>query len=147
MKYRLAMLIGGIILSAAVPAWCDSVHSTGMTIESFNTEFSGAEHASFAGFTGIFGFAASERGAQFHSVSEFDSSVLDSSVFTSAGARYDFERGHRRYDGGKGQGWNGGWNDSPTVLVPEPGAISLLLLGMAAVGMLARRRSDFPATA
>lgn len=147
MKYRLAMLIGGIILSAAVPVWCDGIHSTGVTIERSSVEFSGSEHSSFTGFTGIFGFAASDRGAQFHGGSEFDSSVLDSSAFTTAGGWRGFGHGHGRRDDGKGQGWNSGWNDSSTVLVPEPGAISLLLVGMAAVGILARRRSDLPVTA
>jgi DNA-binding CsgD family transcriptional regulator len=33
------------------------------------------------------------------------------------------------------------------VLVPEPGSLSLLLLGLAAVGFLARRRGDLPTAA
>ena len=147
MKYRLALLIGGIILSTAVPIWCDSIHSTRVTIERSGAEFSGSEHSSFTGFAGIFGLAASDRGAQFHGLSEFDSSVLDSSIFTTAGAWHGFGHGHGRRDDGKGQGWNSGWNDSPTVLVPEPGAISLLLVGMAAVGTLARRRGELPVIA
>lgn len=33
------------------------------------------------------------------------------------------------------------------VLVPEPGSLSLLLLGLAAIGFLARRRGDLPTAA
>jgi PEP-CTERM motif len=231
MKYRLAMLIGGIILSTAVPVWGDSISCTGITIESPNTENSANEiHNSHTkliatantGFlseaalptalgwsaavqssavrgdapsaiflskasggyslgpsepqsdglsydptpamvsignafggggserssvTGSLGFSSSDRNAQSHGQSEFDSSVIDSSDFTTAGARHGFGHGHGRHDGDKGQGSSGGSNDNPPVTVPEPGALSFLLLGAAAIGMLAKRRSELPATA
>jgi hypothetical protein len=63
------------------------------------------------------------------------------SVFATEGARHKIGRDRGR--GGDTENQNG----ASTVLVPEPAAFSLLLFGLAAVGILARRRNLFATTA
>jgi hypothetical protein len=74
---------------------------------------------------------------------EFNSHDRALSALDSDDARFRLGREHRRNGDGKDQGPKG----SATVDVPEPGAFSLLLFGLAAVGILARRRGTSPATA
>lgn len=66
-----------------------------------------------------------------------------SSISDSEDARLRIGREHRRGSNGKGQGSF----SLASVVVPEPGAFSLLLFGLAAVGILARRRSMLTTTA
>ena len=231
MRFRSALLFGGVILAAAVPVWADSISFTGVSIESTNTESlvkptrsahaklialtksrlmphhalpvasewdaaapylsleedtpdaqisadanvsSGlvlnapssdgfasdpspgtasittlASSSAFNGGGSIFfsipgaAFASSlDTSIQSSSLNDFDSRERDSSIFNSTGARRGVGHDQGRRDDSKDQGPN----DLVLVLVPEPGAFSLLLLGLAAVGILARRRSDLPAT-
>jgi hypothetical protein len=65
------------------------------------------------------------------------------SVFATEGARHKIGRDRGRGSDGDTENQNG----ASTVLVPEPAAFSLLLFGLAAVGILARRRNLFATTA
>jgi hypothetical protein len=53
------------------------------------------------------------------------------------------DKGHKRYDGGDGEGntmGNGSGTLSPVILAAEPGEQTLLLCGLAGLGMLCYRR-------
>ena len=233
MTLRSALLLGGVILTAAVPVWADSISFTGVSIESANTESpvkptqsahvkmiapmksglmpqhalpvasgwvaaapyasleedapdaemsadaavssglefsapysdglasdatppemmsiatfatSGAVNGSGSIFFSIPGalFGSSlDTNTRSSSLSDSNSHARDSSVFNSVEARRGVGHGREKRSDSKDQGPN----DLVLVLVPEPGVLSLLLLGFAAVGILARRRSDLPATA
>jgi hypothetical protein len=66
-----------------------------------------------------------------------------STVFASEGARHKIGRDHGKGSDGNTENQNG----ATTVLVPEPTAFSLLLFGLAAMCIFARRRNLFSTTA
>jgi hypothetical protein len=74
---------------------------------------------------------------------EINSGDLALSVFATEGARHKIDRERGKRDDGK----NPNQNPSPSVEVSEPAALPLLLFGLAALGILARRRNLFPAAA
>jgi hypothetical protein len=63
------------------------------------------------------------------------------SVFAAEGARHKIEREREKRDNGKNQNQNA----SPSVEVSEPKALPLLLFGLVAVAILARRSNVSPA--
>jgi hypothetical protein len=65
------------------------------------------------------------------------------SVFATEGARRRIVRERDKGNDGK----DPDKADAPSVLVPEPEALPLLLFGLAALGILAQRRNVFPAAA
>jgi hypothetical protein len=75
---------------------------------------------------------------------ELGSGDLTSSASDSEDARLRAGREHHK---GGGDGKSKGLSGAASVGVPEPGAFSLLLFGLAAVGILARRRSISTTTA
>jgi hypothetical protein len=83
-------------------------------------------------------------GASLHSttITEVGSEDPTSSVFATEGARHKIDRERGNSDNGKNQNQNA----SPPVEVSEPGALPLLLFGLAAVAIVVRRRSVSLAT-
>jgi hypothetical protein len=77
------------------------------------------------------------------SSTEFRSGDAGLSLFDLESARYRIGREH----GKGGNGKDKGIADPGSVAVPEPAALPLLLCGIAALGILARRRRVFPTTA
>ncbi len=87
--------------------------------------------------------SAPEPGAHSGDFAALGSSGSASSDFSTDGSRLGFFG--RDPDRGKaGKGENKNQNDAP-VPIPEPPAASLLMLGLLAVGIMARRNRDFSA--
>ena len=87
--------------------------------------------------------AAPEPGGHSGGFAALGSSGPVSSEFSTDGSRLGFfGRDPNRGKAGKGQNKN--QNDAP-VPIPEPSAASLLMLGLLAVGIMARRNRDFSA--
>lgn len=120
MKSRLTLLLCGAVLIAVAPVWADRATP--------GDEFAGG---------GRMGVGSSSLAMDFHSAS---SGAIDSHAFTSSAVynwktrlgEHDWER---RHDEG-----------TATAAVPEPGSLPLILLGLAGVGFLARRRRELPST-
>jgi hypothetical protein len=114
---------------------------------------------SIGGFDPSSSFAAWDSGPSFISATFFppsgDVSVHSSapneinsgdaalSEFATEGARHNIDRERGKGDNGKNQIQT----TSPSVEVSEPAALPLLLFGLAALGILARRRNVFPTAA
>jgi hypothetical protein len=100
--------------------------------------------ASIGGFEPDGAFAARGSGPSFVVGTFFPpSGDLASSTAESEAARLKIGHEHRKGSNGKGKD-----PSSPaSIVVPEPGAFSLLLFGLAAVGILARRRGALTTTA
>jgi PEP-CTERM motif len=92
---------------------------------------------------GTFFPPSGERSVHSGTAIELGSGDPASSVFASEGARHKIGRDHSRGSDGNAENQNG----APTVLVPEPTAFSLLLFGLAAMCIFARRRNLFSTTA
>jgi hypothetical protein len=85
---------------------------------------------------------ASDPIVRFGSPAEPNSGVLAPSAVGAEGFQLGFfGRDPDRGRGGEGKNKN---QEDPLVSVPEPGALPLLMFGLLAVGILARRHRDFP---
>lgn len=84
-----------------------------------------------------------DTGVHSSAFTEFDSHEPAFSASDGEYARLRIGREHRKDGNGKGLGTT----TPDSVAVPEPGAFSLLLFGLAAVGIFARRRSALITTA
>jgi hypothetical protein len=86
---------------------------------------------------------SSDLSARFNPPSDFSSGDSVLSLFDTEGARRRIGRERGKGNDGKNQDQPG--SAPPTV--PEPAALPLLLSGLAAIGVLVRRRNLFPTTA
>jgi signal transduction histidine kinase len=142
-----------------------SAHPAGMSfLTQYTSQFDGRlskptpAMPSIGGFEPSSAFAAWGSGPSFvagtvsppssdlsaHSIPPSDFSSGDSvlSLFDSEGARHRIGRERGKGNDGKNQDQPG----SAPLTVPEPAALPLLLSGLAAIGVLARRRNLFPTT-
>jgi hypothetical protein len=180
MKFKPALLLGGVVLIVAAPVWADRIpypgsakelprieispdviHST-RTNASVSAEFR-AEATPIASLadsfeantpfdardlkppTGLDSFFSSSSGMGSHhpGLGDFDSDERISS-------NWHAEKGWSK----EGKGNSGNDTDKNEVKesiviasAPEPGSLSLLLLGLIVVGFSARRRTNLPLTA
>jgi hypothetical protein len=176
MKFRPTLLLCAVVLTMALPIWADRVPYTGATDEFPNMEISAAvtrspgttlkapaEPASAvvpsdsfetnkaldagdlkpSSILGTFFTASWDADAQTASLTEHHSFERASSI-SHAEKVWHAER--TEYGEGR-TGEHERKRGLVPVLVPEPGSLSLLLLGLAAVGFWARRRGALPTAA
>ncbi len=170
MKFRPAFLFCGIVLMTA-PAWADRIVSSPSTerapgIESFvnATETSGfrlnapvnagliaAPAPPVALFDGVKASFDAWDSKSFAAEDGFFHAPLATELHGSGLSAIDFyERGSSTSNSERTwhrDGFGKGDNGAGPVTVPEPGALPLVLLGLATVGFLGRRRRDSRATA
>lgn len=137
MNFRPALLLCAAIVVAAVPVWADGIHHP-KAVGGLSTDF-------FHGIDGPTAFDTwgsrpfelrettfiSRFDVDFHPVFAFD---LRSYEIPSSNARlWDGDRAWFRHHEDSAPSYTA---------VPEPGSLSLLLLGFAGVGLFARRRGE-----
>jgi len=150
MKLRPTLLLWTAALFAAAPAWADRVPCCEFTrgsvigisadvahgFEASSTVHAwGSEH--FTAKDTFFSLSSSREG-------KFDSDLSDLAFDDHFSSRTKPEKGLPigNRAGFEGRGWDrNSHSDAPgPTQVPEPGSLSLLLLGLTAVGVFARRR-------
>jgi hypothetical protein len=157
MNFRPALLLGGAVLIAVAPAWADGIAYHGSAKEPGKFEIGVKDtdksslrmnelvNAEFrtgpAKAGGLADFAPSADLDIHHAdLSDFDSHERGSFFW-----RYEKdahrERGEHEWHDPDG---NIDKKNLAAVSMPEPGSLSLLLTGLAALGFLARRRGELP---
>jgi hypothetical protein len=138
MKLGAKLLIWVAVLLAAVPAWADRVpcceFSRGSLIgvsagAAHGFEMNNSIHGLFMGSDAFFAFFSSREGMSGSELKDL--------------ASYERFSSHKKFgDGwfdGRGKDRNSEGDQPGPKSVPEPGTLSLLLLGVTAVGIFARR--------
>jgi hypothetical protein len=153
MKFRSTLLLSAVALLGAMPAWADTLSSS-PSVASGKYQFIAASRADFAldaskdeAFradpfsSDALRFQASQPGAGSDLVSLKSSGALSSASSKSDEIRASDFMKLDSYRGGTGEGSKTGTQSevSPSV-VPEPETLSLLLLGLTAIGSAALRR-------
>jgi hypothetical protein len=134
MKFRLALLLlSGATLLAAMPAWADN-YAVPVSETHAGFDLDSSIHEGF-------------RAELFSSAGSDFSSPKSSGDFSSGDSNSDVHLDNRlklhSYRGGSGESFTpGNQSDGGTNAVPEPEAVSLLLLGLAAIGSLTLRRKS-----
>jgi hypothetical protein len=176
MKFRPTLLLCAVVFTVALPIWAGRVPYTGTADEFPNTEISAtvtrspgttlkapAEPASGMVLTNSFetNNALDARDLKpssildtfFTSSSDADAQTARLSDHHSVERASSISHAEKAWHAERTEYGEGRTRDHERkrglvpVLVPEPGSLSLLLLGLAAVGFLARRRGDLPTAA
>jgi len=129
MKFRLGLLLCGVVLIAAAPVWADTVSNPDSLNDFGNHEGLGIVTGSSN--LGLNAGATSDMDIHPDGLGGVDSDGLGSSLYFNwikASKDGHFEDGL----------------PNPTAM-PEPGSLPLILLGLVSVGFLARRRAKLPA--
>jgi len=142
MNFRLASLLCGIVLIAAVPVLADRMPDSGYTNDS---AYAGI-HAGANNIADVQNAKSSlALDPLFTSSLDKDGHSVNLSGFSSFGRAYSTSDSGKAWgkerdgDGNNGRDHKKG---GAPVAVPEPGSLSLLLLGLAGIGVLAYRRGD-----
>jgi hypothetical protein len=136
MNFRPALLLCVVLVIAGVPVWADGIHYTASTRDALSTDiFHGIGEPTAFDAWGSRSFELREMTP----MSRFD--TKSHSAFAFDLRFYDHPPSSERlWDGGRG--WFRHDEDSApsSTAVPEPKSLSLVLLGIAGVGLFAPRR-------
>jgi hypothetical protein len=148
MNIRPALLLGGVFLIAAMPAFADTLTSLGTAEESRNLARPGLDTLLTGNLRadGVFEYPSakplSDSDTLFTRASDTDIHTASVNFFDSfdRAATYSYdEKEWRRRKHGHIDG-NGGSPSSLPVSAPEPGSLALSLVGLIGIGFLAQRR-------